>query len=264
MIASAMNLSGNTVLITGGSSGIGYAMAEAFLAAESTVIVCARGEERLREAQLAHPNLHVQVCDVADPTNREELVTWVTTQFPALNVLVNNAGVQRDIDFSNGLGEFLAGENEIRVNLEAPIILTGLLVPHLAKNANPVVINVSSGLAFHPMAEMPVYCASKAGMHVYSVTLQAQLARIGMKVFEIVPPMVDTSLNPEGRAKRGGAKAGLSAKDFVAEVMRNLEHDKPTIGYGINTLSARKRPAKAASLLELFSASDATSRISPI
>lgn len=228
-----MNLAGNTVLITGGSSGIGYAMAEAFLAAGSTVVICARGEARLLEAQRAHPKLHVRVCDVADETARNELAAFVAERFPALNVLVNNAGVQRDIDFTSGIDDFLAGENEIRVNLEAPIVLTALLVPLLAKNPQPALINVSSGLAFHTMAEMPVYCASKAGVHAFSVAMRAQLARLGVKVFEVIPPMVDTALNPAGRAKRGGHVAGLCPEEFVAAVMRDLRNDVPVIGYGM-------------------------------
>ncbi len=228
-----MKLSGNTVLITGGSSGIGLAMAEAFLAADNTVIVCARGEARLIEAQRKHPKLHIRVCDVADAEARKELVAFVTDRFSALNILVNNAGVQRDIDLTKGIEEFLSGENEIRVNLEAPIILSTLLIPRLAKNPNPALINVSSGLGFVPMANMPVYCASKAGMHVFSMTMRVQLAPLGMKVFEIVPPAVDTALNSKGRAKRGGYTAGLGPTEFVGAVMHGLAKDTFEIGYGM-------------------------------
>jgi uncharacterized oxidoreductase len=228
-----MKLSGNTVLITGGSSGIGYAMAEAFLEAGNTVIICARGQQRLIEAQRKHPDLHVRVCDIADDKARRDLAAFVADRFPKLNVLVNNAGVQRNIDLTTGVEEFLAGDNEIRVNLEAPILLSALLIPLLARNPHPALINVSSGLGFVPMAHMPVYCASKAGMHVFSMVMRVQLAKLGVKVFEIVPPMVDTALNPAGRAMRGGYKAGLGPEEFVAAVMRGLENDKPEIGYGM-------------------------------
>jgi uncharacterized oxidoreductase len=227
-----MKLSGNTVLITGGSSGIGYALAEAFLEAGSTVIICARGEERLIAAQRKHPNLHMCVCDVADDLAREELAAFVSSRFPALNILVNNAGVQRDIDLTKGVDEFLAGENEIRINLEAPIILSALLIPLLASNPQPALINVSSGLGFVPTARMPVYCASKAGLHAFSMAMRVQLAKLGVKVFEIVPPMVDTALNPAGRAKRGSYRAGLSAEEFVGAVIQGLANDIPEIGYG--------------------------------
>jgi uncharacterized oxidoreductase len=239
-----MKLSGNTVLITGGSSGIGLAMAEAFLDAGSKVIVCARGEQRLLEAQRKRPDLAVRVCNVADEAARRDLAAFVADRFPDLNVLVNNAGVQRDIDLTGGVDDFLAGDNEIRVNLETPIILSALLIPLLASNPQPALINVSSGLGFVPMARMPVYCASKAGMHAFSMAIRVQLAKLGVKVFEIVPPMVDTALNPAGRAKRGGFKAGLGPEDFVAAVMRGLENDVPEIAYGLTEGYARASRAE--------------------
>jgi uncharacterized oxidoreductase len=239
-----MRLSGNTVLITGGSSGIGYAMAEAFLHAGSTVIICARGEGRLRDAKRKHPDLHVHACDVADENGRKELAAFVTDRFPALNILVNNAGVQRDIDLTRGPGEFLGGENEIRINLEAPVVLSALLIPLLARNPYPALINVSSGLGFVPMAHLPVYCATKAGMHAFSMAMRVQLAKLGVKVFEIVPPMVDTALNPAGRAKRGDHKAGLGPEQFVAAVMRELENDTPEIGYGATAEYAKASRAE--------------------
>lgn len=230
-----MKLSGNTVLITGGSSGIGYAMAEAFLDAGSTVLICGRSEPRLRDARARHPEFQIRVCDVSREADREMLVQWVEEKFPGLNVLVNNAGIQRDIDFTGGLGEFLAGGNEVRINLEAPIFLTGMLVPLLAKNREAALINVSSGLGFVPMAHMPVYCATKAGMHAFSLSMRRQLAGVGIKVFEIVPPAVDTNLNPEGRAKRGHFKAGLNPEEFVAAVMQGLANGMPEIGFGMTT-----------------------------
>ena len=229
-----MRLSGNTVLITGGATGIGYAMAEAFLSAGSAVAICGRTARRLDEARARHPELHTRVCDISRQDERESLLDWASTRLPALNVLVNNAGVQRDIDFTEGIGEFLAGENEIDVNLEAPIVLTGLFVPLLAKNKGAAIVNVSSGLGFVPAAKMPVYSATKAGLHAYSMALRWQLSKLGIKVFEVVPPAVDTELNPAGRAKRGGFKAGLSAKDFVSAAMKGIENDVLEIGFGMS------------------------------
>ncbi len=228
-----MQLSGNTILITGGSSGIGYAMMEAFLARGNTVAICGRSEQRLGEAKRKHPSLHCYPCDVACEQNWEHLVERVRADLPGLNVFVNNAGIQRDIDFTNGLEEFLAGENEIRVNLEAPIVLSGLFIPLLAKNPHPAIINVSSGLGFVPAARMPVYSASKAGMHAWSMAIRLQLAKVGIKVFEIVPPAVDTNLNPEGRARRGNFRAGLEPEQFVSAVMIALGQDVFEIGYGM-------------------------------
>jgi uncharacterized oxidoreductase len=234
-----MKISGNTVLITGGATGIGYALAGSFLEAGNEVIICGRREKRLREAQEHYPALHIRVCDIAENADRKDLVDWVTTKLGNLNVLVNNAGVQRDIDFTKGIGEFLAGENEIAINLEAPIILTGLFIPHLTGKKEAAIVNVSSGLGFVPAARMPVYSATKAGMHAFSLALRHQLSKTGIKVFEVVPPGVDTELNPGGRAKRGNYKAGLTAEEFVPAVMKGLENDAFEIGYRMTEKSIK-------------------------
>jgi uncharacterized oxidoreductase len=228
-----MEMSGNTVLITGGATGIGYAMAELFLAAGNEVIICGRREERLLAAQRVHPGLHVKVSNVAEEGDRRKLVEWVTAKFSNLNMLVNNAGVQRDIDFKDGIADFLAGENEIAINLEAPVILSGLFIPLLTGKKGAAIINVSSGLGFVPAARMPVYSATKAGMHAFSLALRHQLAKTGIKVFEVVPPAVDTELNAEGRAKRGNFKVDLTPAEFVAPVMKAFENDVFEIGYGM-------------------------------
>jgi uncharacterized oxidoreductase len=150
-----------------------------------------------------------------------------------LNILVNNAGVQRDIDFTKGISEFLTGENEIKINLEAPIVLTGMFIPYLTGKKEAAIINVSSGLGFVPSARMPVYSASKAGVHAFSMALRQQLLKFGIKVFEVVPPAVDTELNPEGRAKRGNFKIDLKPEEFVAAVMKGFKNNIFEIGYGM-------------------------------
>lgn len=228
-----MQLSGNTVLITGGSSGIGLAMAAEFLKAGSTVLICGRSETRLREARSKYPALKTRVCDVSRDEDRAALLEWVGDEFPELNVLVNNAGIQRDVDFTRGIDDFLSGENEIRVNLEATVVLSGLFLPLLAGNPDAAIINVSSGLGFVPAARMPVYSATKAGVHAFSMALREQLADIGVRVYEIVPPAVDTRLNPLGRAKRGNFKAGLGPEEFVAPVMKDIARDVTEIGFGM-------------------------------
>ena len=228
-----MEMSGNTALITGGATGIGYAMAELFLAAGNDVIICGRREERLLAAQRIHPELHVKVSNVAEEGDRRKLVDWVTAKFSNLNILVNNAGVQRDIDFTHGIADFLAGENEITTNLESPIVLSGLFIPLLTGKKEAAIINVSSGLGFVPAARMPVYCATKAGMHAFSLALRHQLVKTGIRVFEVVPPAGDTELNAEGRAKRGNFKVDLKPAEFVASVMKGFENDVFEIGYGM-------------------------------
>ena len=239
-----MNLTGNTVLITGGATGIGYALAEAFLKARNEVIICGRRMERLREAEKNHPRLHIKVCDVARDEDRRELVKWTTANFGNLNILINNAGVQRDIDFIKGIAEFEAGDNEIRINLEAPIILSGLFLPYLTGKREAAIINVSSGLGFVPAAKMPVYSATKAGLHAFSMALRHQLKQQGIRVFEVVPPAVDTELNPQGRANRGGFKVDLKPAEFVAAVMQGLQNDTFEIGYRMTERSIKASRAE--------------------
>jgi len=229
-----MKISGNTVLITGGATGIGYAMAEAFLEAGNEVIICGRREERLLQTQKKHPDFHIKVCDVADEDDRKTLVKWATANFRNLNILVNNAGVQRDIDFTKGIDEFLAGESEIKINLEASIVLSGLFIPYLTGKKEAAIINVSSGLGFVPAARMPVYSATKAGLHAFSMALRHQLRNQGIKVFEVVPPAIDTELNSEGRAKRGNFKVDLKPEEFVATVMKGFQNDVFEIGFGMS------------------------------
>jgi len=150
-----------------------------------------------------------------------------------LNILVNNAGVQRDINFTKGISEFLSGENEIKINLEAPIILSGLFILYLTGKKEATIINVSSGLGFVPAARMPVYSATKAGIHAFSLALRQQLLKLEIKVFEVVPPAVDTELNQEGRAKRGNFKADLKPEKLMASVMKGFKNDVFEIGYGM-------------------------------
>ncbi len=178
-----MQLSGQHILITGGTSGIGAAMAAALFARGNNVGICGRRTDRLREMQMRLPGLKTLACDVATDSGRRALLEWAQKEMPLLNVLVNNAGIQRDIDMTHGLDEYLSGENEIQVNLQSPIELTGLFAPFLRKNTGPAIINVSSGLGFVPAAAMPVYCATKAGMHAFTMAIRHQFQKIGVRVY---------------------------------------------------------------------------------
>ena len=227
-----MDISGNTILITGGATGIGYAFAESFLEAGNEVIICGRRKDKLNEAQKKHQGFHIRACDLAEDKDRRALVEWVSSRFSSLNIVVNNAGIQRDIDFTKGISGFLNGENEIIINLEAPVILTGLLIPLLTGKKDAAIINVSSGLGFIPAARTPVYSATKAGIHAFSMALRHQLSGVGIKVFEVIPPAVDTELNQEGRARRGNYRPDVKPGEFVVAVMKGLKNDLPEIGYG--------------------------------
>ena len=229
-----MRLSGNTVLITGGGSGIGLALAAAFLRHGSEVIICGRSADRLAAAKRWFPALHTKTADLSDLAGCQELALWVADRFERLNVLVNNAGIQRDIDFTRGANEFLSGENELRIDLEAPILLCGLMVPLLTGKRPAAIINVTSGLGFVPAVRTPVYSAAKAGLHAFTMALRGQLAPSGIQVFEVVPPAVNTGLNPEGRARRVDLKIDLEPAEFAAVVMADLEGDVAEIGYGFS------------------------------
>ncbi len=222
-----MNISGNTVLITGGATGIGYALAEAFLDAGNEVAICGRREEKLLEARKNHPDLHVTVCDVSDREGRKSLLEWVTGEFAGLNILINNAGIQRSIDLTHGAEDLPL--DEIKINLEAPVYLSALFIPHLASKKEAALINVSSGLAFVPRAKSPVYCATKAALHSFTLSLRHQLSGTGIKVFEAIPPKVDTDLNKNGRGIMRFPHRGIMPGEFAEAVMKGLQNDEPEI-----------------------------------
>jgi len=219
-----MDLSGNTVLITGGATGIGFRMAEAFVRAGNEVLVCGRRDEKLELARRALPDLKAMSCDVAAPGDRERLAGWAESR--GVNVLVNNAGMQRMLDLTDGPGPLETGDNELRCNLEGPIYLTARLVPHLRQVPNAAVVNVTSGLGFVPVARMPVYCAAKAALHSFSVSLRHQLAPVGIGVFELVPPMVDTELDRGARAERGQVYRGIAPEEVSEALMAGLAEDR--------------------------------------
>lgn len=222
-----MNLSGNTVLVTGGGSGIGLAIARRFLAAGSEVIICGRREEKLREAQAQHPGLHIRVADVADPQEREALIDWATREFPALNVLVNNAGLQRRRRFAADDAPWPEREQEITINFAAPVHLCALALDHLHRQPRAAIINVSSGLAFVPGLFAPVYSATKAAMHSFTLSLRGELAHSPVEVIEIAPPAVNTDLGGVGVHSEGAP-----VDDFADAVMQRIANGEVEVGYG--------------------------------
>jgi uncharacterized oxidoreductase len=234
-----MNLSNNTVLVTGGASGIGLALAARFLQAGSTVIVCGRRADKLAEAQQQYPGLQTRVADVADAADRAALAAWVMAEFPQLNVLVNNAGIQNRGSLAELATDWEARRQEIAINLEAPIHLTALLLPHLQQQPGAAVINVTSGLAFAPLAAMPIYCATKAALHSFTLSLRHQLAAQGVQVLEIIPPAVNTDLGGPGLHTFGEP---LDA--FADSVMARLAAGEEEVGYG--SAEARRLASRAA------------------
>jgi uncharacterized oxidoreductase len=210
-----MNLTGNTILITGGASGIGLALAEAYLAAGNEVIIAGRRQAALDAAKAAHPGLAAYVLDVADPAAITAFAAMVTAVHPALNVVINNAGIMRAEDMLSSSGYPGDAEATVAINLLGPIRMTAALLPHLQRQPQATIINVTSGLAFVPLAITPTYSATKAALHSYTMSLRHQLRRTGVAVLELAPPMVQTDLMP-GQASN---PHGMPLADYIAEVM---------------------------------------------
>jgi len=189
-----MKTSGNTILITGGATGIGFSLAETLVSANNQVIICGRREDKLAEAKIKLPQIQTKVCDVSKEKERESLFTWAKDNFTDLNILINNAGVQKIIDFKKGAQDLFIGENEIETNLIAQIYLASYFIPSFLNKKEAAIINISSGLGFVPIANIPIYCATKAAIHSFTLSLRYQLRDTSIKVFEIVPPPVDTAM----------------------------------------------------------------------
>ncbi len=219
-----MQLSNNTILITGGTSRIGLAFAEKFMVEGSKVIICGRREERLNELSKKHPQLITKVCDVAKAADREELANWVLQNHPETNILMNNAGVQLVLDMTKPV-DLSKVYTEIETNVVAPIHLTSLFAQHLSTKFDAAVINISSGLAFAPLAFMSVYCATKAAVHSLTLSLRHQFKETSVKVFEVIPPAVDTELGHDRREDKTQSHGGLPIADFIAEAMEALKND---------------------------------------
>ncbi|MBO0959974.1 SDR family NAD(P)-dependent oxidoreductase [Neobacillus sp. MM2021_6] len=231
-----MKLSGNTILITGGASGIGFAFAERFIKAGSIVIVCGRREGKLKEAKEKFPEIVTRVCDVTIESDRLALFDWVTREYPKLNVLVNNAGIQQRYNILKvqAREEWGYFNKEISANMEAPIHFAMLFTPFFANKENAAILNVTSGLAFTPMAIAPIYSATKAALHAFTVGLRLQLSETAIKVIEIAPPAVNTDLGGVGLHT-----FGAPLNEFADYIFKGLEEGKTEIGFGRAELAMR-------------------------
>jgi uncharacterized oxidoreductase len=227
-----MKLSDRTVLVTGGSGGIGLGIAEAFHGSGSKVIICGRDREKLAAVEKRLPGITAIPCDLGDARHREDLAGEVLRRFPDLDILVNNAGVQRYVDLTKGYDELKSGEDEITVNFVATVQLTALFIGHLMERPSAAVINVSSRLGLMPMVNIPIYCATKAAVHTYSLVLRQQLKNTSVRVVEIVPPMVDTGLNKAGRDAAHAKFRGISLSEYIPTVIEGLENDADTVFHG--------------------------------
>ncbi|KTT74395.1 SDR family oxidoreductase [Sphingomonas endophytica] len=208
-----MKTSGNTILMTGGGSGIGEALAHRFHDRGDTVILAGRREEALRRAAVGRDRLHTMVLDVADAASVDAFARRVIADFPALNVVFNNAGIMKFEDLTSHR-DLTDAEATLAINVLGPIRLTNALVDHLKGQPNAAIVMVTSGLAYVPLVAAPTYSASKAAIHSYTVSLRTQLQG-QVEVLELVPPGVRTGLTP-GQADRPGYMPIDAFADAVA------------------------------------------------
>ena len=213
-----MNLTGNTILITGGGSGIGRGLAEELHKLGNQVVIAGRRKQALDETTAANPGMKSLTVDIENPAAIRTFAAQVAAEFPALNMLINNAGIMRRENLLAPQPDLADAEAIVTTNLLGPIRLTAALLPLLQKQPHSAIMNVSSGLAFLPMALTPTYCATKAAIHSYTLSLRHQLRATGTEVLELIPPYVATHLMSGADDPRA-----MPLDQFIAEVMAILK-----------------------------------------
>ena len=246
-----MKLTKRTILITGGTSGIGLELAKQLLARGNAILVTGRSQQKLDAAARALPGVHTFNCDVSDPRAIAALHETLLAQFPALDTLVNNAGIMRNLDL-NLERDLNDVTREIDINLSGPVRMVQQFLPHLKTRENALIVNVSSGLAFVPLPLSPVYCATKAAIHSFTQSLRVQIARSNVTVIELAPPAVETSLfRGEFTEEMKGQKA-MDVEDLVRSALSGIEAGKLEIRPGLsNLLKAMSRIAPEFMLRQL-------------
>jgi len=221
----------NTIFITGGGSGIGRGLAEAFHKLGNHVIIGGRREAVLGDICAANSGMSYVVLDVANSESIRTAAGSVVSRFPALNCVINNAGIQRVHDFSKAGGIDESGmAAEIETNLLGLMRVCAAFLPHLSRRPEATLINISSGLAFVPLARVPVYCATKAATHSFCISLRHQLKHTSVRVVELIPPWVDTNLD-QGRPRPAG-RAPMPLPEFISEAMEGLSGDADEVSVG--------------------------------
>ncbi len=220
-----MKLAGNKILITGGGTGIGLGLTERFILENNTVIICGRRESALKEAAKKLPSVITKTCDLSNETDRIGLYNWISENHSDLNVLVNNAGIQNWMSISDN--DFYQKANEeITINVLAPIHLTNLFMKLKSLNT---IINVTSGLAFVPFSKIPVYCATKAFLRSFTLSLRHSLKSTNIEVIEMIPPALNTDLGGKGIHD-----AHPPVSEFVESVFKQMKEGKTELSFGMS------------------------------
>lgn len=221
-----MKLENNTILITGGSAGIGFGLAKKFSEMNNKVIITGRNEDTLKAAVASIKNTEYIKCDQTKQADLDDLILKVQNDFPGINVLINNAGVQYNYSLLDEASPFERIENEINTNLQSLIKLSSMFIPLLANKKESAIVNVSSALAFVPKQSAPVYCATKAGVHSFTQTLRYQLEETNITVFELVPSLVDTEMT------KGRGKDKITIEQLAEEFLTSFKKNVPEINIG--------------------------------
>jgi len=239
-----MKSSNNTILITGGTTGIGFELANQFLRLSNTVLITGRDRSRLDAAKAKLPGVHPFQSDASDPKAIAALFDKVTHEFPDLNVLINNAGIMRRINLQEPGGQSDDIGREIETNLIGPMRMAQQFLPHLKKKENAAIMNVSSGLAFVPLPVSPVYCAAKAGLHSFTLSLRVQLKNTRIKVFELAPPATQTDLLANSDPEDMKGVSIMNVVDMVRRAIEGFKKDEIEIRPGqSNSLKLMSRIA---------------------
>lgn len=222
-----MVLQNNTILITGGSSGIGLELAKQLVEKENTVLICSRSIDKLERAKQQIPELHYLQCDISLPEKCEKLRNWVKAEHPDCNILINNAAIVTRKNFYEDEDAMKHAEAEIDTNLVAPIRLSKLLIPVLENNKNSQIINITTGLAYVPRTSYTFYCATKAALHSFTQVLRAQSKGRNISISEVLMPVVDTPFH-EGNPP----SIAVSPNEAVDEMIIELEKERIEIRVG--------------------------------
>ncbi len=234
-----MNLSNNTILITGGGSGIGLALAKEFIQRDNRVIICGRNLEKLKAVKLKSPSIEIIQCDVSNENSVAALVQKIKQRYSDLNILINNAGIMRMWNVQKETTDIQEQKAEILTNFFGTLQLTQSLISHLLEKKSSLVLNVSSALALVPMSAAPVYSATKAALHSYSISIRQQLKNTNIKVVELLPAAIETDMAAEIEKSLGmeNSSRKMTPEKLAMLTMNGLKNDTPEIRPGVaNTL----------------------------
>jgi uncharacterized oxidoreductase len=255
-----VKLQHKTVLITGGTSGIGFELARQLQQNGNTIIVTGRDQARLDIARRTLPDIHVFQSDVSEPDAIAALSDRVLARFPSLDMLVNNAGIMRNLDLNRDR-DLTDVTREIEINLSGPVRMIQQFLPHLKTRSNALIVNVSSGLAFVPLPASPVYSATKAALHSFTQSLRAQLAGSNVTVIELAPPGVETPLFRGEFEELMKGQKGMDVEVLVQRAIAGIEAGRLEIRPGLsNVLKIMSRVAPGI----IFKQLTAMSKLRPI